>query len=202
MEAIYIKTLNYLNPNYAYNEFIKCCENGNLDKIKIIVNNCIIDIHAKNELGFLYACTNGHLNIVIYLINLYKNDNKYTIVNIHANNESGFRLACLNGHLHVVEYLINLYKINSDYDIINIHAENESGFQRACYSGYLHIIKYLINLYKTNKNYQIINIHARMYYAFKTTHSNYFKRANMYLFSLGSYITYYTHNRFEHHILL
>ena len=127
-------------------KFIKFCRYGNLDNIKQLINSNVINIHADNEDGFIWACENGHKHIVEYLINLYKNDNKYAIVNIHANDECGFRWACHSGHKHIVEYLINLYKHDNKYAIINIHADNEDGFSWACKNGHKHIVEYLLSV--------------------------------------------------------
>ena len=88
-------------------KFIEFCKNGDLDSIKQLINSHEINIHAKDEEGFRWACENGHKHIVEYLINLYKRDNKYAIVNIHANDEYGFRWACMNGHKHIVKYLLS-----------------------------------------------------------------------------------------------
>ena len=127
-------------------QFMRYCKTGDLYGIKKIIKTHKINIHVNHEEGFRWACCNGHLSIVEYLINLYKNDNKYAIINIHIDNEHGFRWACYNGRLPIVKYLINLYKINPDYDIINIHANNEYGFQWACKNGHKYIIKYLLSI--------------------------------------------------------
>ena len=53
-----------VNNNYLYiqqmeTKFIEFCENGNLDNIKQLINSHEINIHAKNEEGFRWACENG-----------------------------------------------------------------------------------------------------------------------------------------------
>ena len=145
--------------------------------------------------NFPLLCEKGDLDAIKSSLKTYK-----------INHSIGFKNACEYGHIHVVDFLINLYKNDTmstywKYDKIDIIYLPEF-IEWACLHARICIVKKLINLYKTNKDYQIINIHAHMYYAFKTTHSRYFKRENKYLFSLGSYITNYTHNHFEHNILL
>ena len=78
-------------------QFREFCKNGNLDNIKQLINSHKINIHSYDEYGFRWACFYGRKHIAGYLINLYKNDNKYAIINIHARDELGFRWACKNG---------------------------------------------------------------------------------------------------------
>ena len=77
-------------------QFIRHCENGDLDKIKKIIKTHKINIHVNNEEGFQWACYYGHLPIIEYLINLYKINPDYDIINIHTENELAFRWTCEN----------------------------------------------------------------------------------------------------------
>jgi ankyrin repeat protein len=84
----------------------------------------MINIHTHNEYGFRMACVGGHINVVKYLLNLYKINTDYNKININIYNESYFELICKNGHLNIIKYLINLHKINTDYNIINFYEDN------------------------------------------------------------------------------
>ena len=64
-------------------QFIEFCKNGNLSEAqKTYLNNPYIDISAKNEYAFRWACENGHLKVCqwlqslkpyLYVIHYYKN---------------------------------------------------------------------------------------------------------------------------------
>jgi ankyrin repeat protein len=64
-------------------------------------------MEAKNEVdgynfystGFIYACANGHFEIMKYLILNNCKTNEYSRC-------SGFLRACQNGHFEIVKYLI------------------------------------------------------------------------------------------------
>ncbi len=65
-----------------------------------------IDIHILNEHAFILACSNGHIEVVKYLIGITKDtDNP---INIHSKNEQEFILTCEKGHIEVVKYLVEL----------------------------------------------------------------------------------------------
>ena len=141
-----------------YDKFIDFCKIGNLNGIKehIIMNK--INIHSNNEEGFRWACTNGHLHIIKYLISLYKINQNYTKINIHADIEYGFRLALWNGHKHIIKYLINLYKNDPIYAKININANDEYLFIITCYYKQNNFIKYLLSCGFYSKNNKCIII--------------------------------------------
>jgi hypothetical protein len=121
-------------------KFQSACCYGRLKEIRMLMVKNIrtptikLNIHANDEEGFRYACQNGHLEVVKYLM---KQEDK---PNIHAYNEGGFRWACFYGHLEVVKYLMSLDNKP------NIHANNEFGFQLACHNGHLEVVKYLVEL--------------------------------------------------------
>jgi ankyrin repeat protein len=102
----------------------------------------IIQAYIKHILDidntFVYACSNGDLNMVKSLLSEHH-------IDIHHKNELAFSEACRNGHLEVVKYLISL-NMN-----INIHAKDEDAFREACRYGRLKIIKYLWEIDKTFK---------------------------------------------------
>ena len=160
-------------------KFIELCKQGNLNEIKFMLNSPnhyqhsynkkviispqttrYLDIHAKDESGFVFACSNGHLNIVEYLINLYKTQPIYGIINIHVNDDLPFRVACRKNHMNIIKYLINLYEENTYYGMIDIHIYNEDCFVTACGNNHRHTIKYLLNLHKKHIGYGMIDITA------------------------------------------
>jgi ankyrin repeat protein len=126
--------------------FFDYCKHGNIDAIKkMSLKNCDL------ELGFLWACYNGHYNIVRYLVELHKNDDEYKSIDIHSQYEFGFRLACMNGHYDIIRYLVELHKNDDKYKYINIHYNYEEGFIKACEEGHYDIVKYLLKKTKKNK---------------------------------------------------
>ena len=88
-------------------KFNEACISGNLTVIADLLNNHNIDVHACNECGFRLACSNGHLNVVQYLL-----ENNFNI-NVHAGNKEGFRHACKNGHSLIVQYLLTKMKMTN-----------------------------------------------------------------------------------------
>ena len=135
-------------------KLINFCTKGDLNNIIYLVETEYIDIYANDGVCFKWACKEGHLNIVKYLVNLNNNPRckifNYNMFNTNVCDDAVI-LACTYGQKNVVEYLVNLYKIpqrcNNYYNKINIHKKNESAFKYACSYGYLHIIKFLIKTY-------------------------------------------------------
>jgi hypothetical protein len=111
--------------------FIGFCKIGNLNGIKNLINlhkirqnrNLIyakINIHADDEEGFRWACSDGHKHIVEYLIKLHKTEPFYAKINIHAHNELGFTWARKYGHKHLVKYLLSCGCYSNNYKCIII----------------------------------------------------------------------------------
>jgi ankyrin repeat protein len=69
-----------------------------------------IDIHSLYELSFIWACKNGHYDIVRYLVELHWNDDKYKYIDIHSYYEYGFIWTCEGGHYDIVKYLLKITK--------------------------------------------------------------------------------------------
>ena len=115
-------------------QFINLCEKGKLEEIRKIYSKNNINIHVNNDKAFRYACLNGHIEIVKWLINL---DNK---PDIHANNDEAFRFACYKGHIEIAKWLITLD------DKPDIHAENDYAFRFACLNGHIEITKWLVTI--------------------------------------------------------
>ena len=96
-------------------ELIKASKNGNLQKIKDLVNQGA-DIHIRNEEALRWAANNGYLDIVKYLVSQG--------ADIHAKNDEALRYAISNGYQDVVEYLKNYEKPK---EIFNLKALNTDG---------------------------------------------------------------------------
>ena len=64
------------------------------------------DLHANKEEGFRWACVNGHLEGVKYLLISHElKEAGHTFADLHANNEACFRVACYHNQKEVVKYL-------------------------------------------------------------------------------------------------
>jgi len=114
-------------------QFLRYCIYGNFDEIILYYENNIneIDISNNNEEAFIWACSNGFINIAEWLLS------KKTDINISVNNEQAFRSSCANGNLQVLKWLIQL---KPD---INISILEERAFTNACSTGNLEIVKWL-----------------------------------------------------------
>ena len=138
-------------------KFLEACKTGDTTTLKSL-DYSKIDIHDWYEYAFRWACQNGHLDVVKYLISLEPDHDR---INIHACDEEAFRWACQFGNLDVVKYLISL---EPDHNRIDIHAENEHAFLFACLNGHLDVVKYLISL---EPDHGHIDIHAYGGHAFR-----------------------------------
>lgn len=118
--------------------FVKACENGHIDIIKLIVDCNFNDI-IKLDDGFLKACTEGHIDIVELLIQ-----------NGATDFETGFINACEGGHLGIINIMISK----------GINKWNK-GLYTSCKGGHLEIVKFMIsNGAECDKNnkYPLYNI--------------------------------------------
>lgn len=92
-----------------------------------------IDIRAKDDYAFRFACKNGHFDIVKYLIQLSERKNSKRTINIQVNNGIPLQHACENGHLDIVKYLL-----------VKGSIINNSILPLSCRNGHLDIVKYLV----------------------------------------------------------
>ena len=102
--------------------------------------------------GFIWACQNGHLEIVKFLLT---SPELKEHADVHAKDDLGFRVACRSGRLEVVKYLLTSPKLTKHADI---HAKDDGGFRSACLGGHLEIVKYLLTSDELKKH---ADIHAR-----------------------------------------
>ncbi len=102
--------------------------------------------HKQLNNQFEYACQNGHLDIVKYLLT---SSELKEHANIHTEEDSGLKLACSNGHLNIVEYLLTSPELNEHADM---NSYNDYVFLRAFKNNHLELVQYLIfdrNIKKT-----------------------------------------------------
>lgn len=144
------KSYSKTDDDYIKRFFVIYCQIGNLERLHRLLDNNLVDVHMKNEMGFREACSHGQLHIVKYLINNHR-------VNVHAIDEEGFRSACRNGQLRVVKYLLK--QKNKKFKI-NIHAKFDDAFKWATYRNFLSVVKLLVRTDGNIFNFDFINILA------------------------------------------
>lgn len=183
---------NNLNMNFVNNystlfvregAFITACMNNYLHVAKYLYSKYSqeINIHAFDDLLFRYCCSNGHLDVVKFLMSL---DGK---IDIHARNDAAFFWSCSEGHLEIIKWLYyNEFPIplensgevkitsqeNPNKIKINIHANNEFAFRISCEYGHLQVAQWLYDLAINENHVTKINIHAEDEWAFKTASKN------------------------------
>jgi ankyrin repeat protein len=137
-------------------KFLKACRTNDIQTLQSL-DYSRINIHAYDEYAFRYACRNGHLDIVKFLLTL---EPDHVRIDIHTYDEHAFLYACRNGHLDVVKFLLTLEPY---YGRIDIHIMDEEAFRWACYNGHLDIVKFLLTL---EPDHGRIDIHACGEWAF------------------------------------
>lgn len=123
--------------------FLLACAYNQLTVVKFFVNELKINVHARNETGFHWACANGNKDIVLYLLSL--TDEQY--IDVHTEDEYAFRYACLRGHTDIVDILLTL-KNNRK---IKYRALDDFGFIWACRTKTMPIIQLLLEKYYEDK---------------------------------------------------
>ena len=118
-----------------------------------------VEIHPHGDTAVGWAAENGHLNVVIYLVeeqnaDLRKDEDfalrwasgagyldvvKYLVeqgANIHEREDGALRQASEQGSLEVVKYLLTMGA--------NVHAQEDRSLRTASMKGHLEIVKYLV----------------------------------------------------------
>ena len=106
-------------------------------------------------------CSNGYIDILMYIIEYCKNNNfnYYDFIDINYI----FGYSCIYGHLNTIRCLIETNITNNDFDI---HFQNEYAFRVACCNCNYGVVKYLIKYcrkHKTDININIIHDYAIPY---------------------------------------
>ncbi len=142
-----IEKFNMDNPyiNIIYNS----CKDGELEKVKFLLEGEPKFTSLIHDHTFSCACENGHLEIAKFLLKVKP------YINISEDDEYPFRFACENGHLEVAKWL---YSIKPSIDI---SIDNEYAFKYACKNGHLEVVKWLYSIKPS------INISAENHYAFR-----------------------------------
>jgi ankyrin repeat protein len=83
------------------------------------------------------ACENGHVDIVQYLLDIWKETGKWE--EIEEQKWVYFVSVCRNGHLQVVKFLIEFFNLN-------ISINNDYALCVACENGHLEVVKYLFQI--------------------------------------------------------
>ena len=93
-------------------QILRSCINnkhGSVDIFKYITEILAItieDIRSERNWALRFACANGHLHIVQYLLERFPELN---IKDIRSEQNLDLRCACHNGHLHVVRFLLEKF---------------------------------------------------------------------------------------------
>ncbi len=163
------------------NKFKNYCQDGKPDEAKkLFESNPNITKYICDK-AFYGACTNGHLELAKWLINIYPD------IDVSSEDFFIFTCTCMEGHLEVAKWLLLVkpcinVSTNEDFPFscscghgrfevakwllsvkpsINVSARCEMPFTCACYGGYLNIAQWLLSVKPT------INISAQDDYAFR-----------------------------------
>lgn len=126
--------------------FIKACKEGNLTNIKFSLTSKELyekaDINKSDDVGLYFACSNGHLEVVKYLLESpdLKWHSKLAYSARHLS-DTGFYAACSAGHKDVVDYLLTKLEKNSPM----IRESVQCCLFEACRDGNLKNVEYLLN---------------------------------------------------------
>lgn len=115
------------------NTLVSACKGGSLDILRMIIDHAERNgVELDLGEGFTEACSEGHIDIVKYLINNYSNYDDYFL-----DIEEGFYCACNTGQLELVKYLMchNIY----------FHYYPIAKEMLQCYTEHYHIVKLLIS---------------------------------------------------------
>lgn len=122
---ILLKNINIFDDNNLNYLPIFCSTNNNLSILKLIIENCDLDINFRDDKGnsaLFYACIYNNLDIVEYLLkfklnlNIKNNDNK-TILDI----------ACENNNKKLIKLLLkkNIQILISQKTFLNLDPDNK-----------------------------------------------------------------------------
>lgn len=114
------KLLDQLYPNFLNSKFYskkekifkELCKAGCLESIKWFFNkrmqeNLPININTGNDSAFRWSCANGHIDLVIWLLDISKT------INISSKNDFAFKTCCQFNHINIAKFLCSLNKTYS-----------------------------------------------------------------------------------------
>ncbi len=185
LAELHINYPEYAKINFNYDDmmaFRAACINGHYEIVKYMCDFCINFPNSYNVIDFydmedpyakeydkdyhkyggsvIYtAFVYGHLNIVKYLVELYKYNKNYKPITQYVSLNSCLEAASEYGHLDIVKYLVELYKNDNTYEQFSDYMIGECLIVASRYEKY-HIVKFFIDLYKNNKDYKTIYLNA------------------------------------------
>jgi len=158
-----------LAPYIANNALNNNVMNNRLEIVKYLVKELpptivIIDIHNNNDEPLRLASSNGHLEIIQYIMEITREENYI----INSNNVLHALYSAISvGHLKIVKYLIEQFSLvlNNDNNVIyvalsnyyveiikylieagaNIHVNDDFIFKNAIKTNNLDMVKFLVN---------------------------------------------------------
>ena len=157
----FIKEHEIIWQQYFSEEFPlhEACKAGNQNKVKLLIA-IVSDINLQDSHGrtpLHWACVEGHLHIVEYLL-----ENPFIDINIQDNNgRIPLHWACICGHLSIVElfrhrhrfyrsvffFIIIIVESLLKHQWLDVNIQDNSGktpLHWACYHGHLDIVKSLL----------------------------------------------------------
>lgn len=148
--------LIYTKNNFDDTILHTCCRNGNLEILKLIVNNLFESnlpveqlLYSKNRDGFTcfhLACMRGHFNLIEYFLKEKKLNAFLECFDNYSN--TSLHMATENGHSPIVDILLE-----HGVDLNAKNEENMTALDVSCRKGFFEISKTIINNYSSfNKN--------------------------------------------------
>jgi len=86
-------------------DFFTACENGDLSKVKELINNANIDINWQTKWGSTFlsvACESEHYEIIKLLLT----DDRIDVTKMNCENETPLSTACYRGRIKTIKILI------------------------------------------------------------------------------------------------
>lgn len=123
-------------------KFTSLCLNGNLKEIAYILSSPELkvhaDIHARDDIGFIYACQTQNFPLIKYLLS---SPDLKEHANINAKDDLALAYVCSSGNLDIVKYLLTSTDLKKYSDL---HNDSDAVFKSACANHHLDILQYFI----------------------------------------------------------
>jgi len=97
--------------NEICNVLINVCEHGNLSLLEPISKYLThVHVNNKNNFAFRVACSNGHLEVVQWLVDTFE----LTIADAKSFNNEALRIVCYYERLNILQFLIGRFQMSED----------------------------------------------------------------------------------------